>query len=62
MVETNNVKVINHSYGATKKEFYDYNEDSFFLDFLARKYGVINVFSAGNGARERYNKEYEDHP
>ncbi|WP_404924160.1 S8 family serine peptidase [Mesomycoplasma hyopneumoniae] len=62
MVETNNVRVINHSYGATKKEFYDYDEDSFFLDFLARKYGVINVFAAGNGAREYSDEEYEDHP
>ncbi|MDO6829570.1 S8 family serine peptidase [Mesomycoplasma ovipneumoniae] len=62
MVETNNVRVINHSYGATGKEFYDYKENAFFLDFLARKYGVINVFSAGNGAREYSDEEYEDHP
>ncbi|AJR12273.1 Subtilase family [Mesomycoplasma dispar] len=62
MVETNNVRVINHSYGATGKDFYDYKENAFFLDFLARKYGVINVFSAGNGAREYSDEEYEDHP
>ncbi|MDW2916155.1 S8 family serine peptidase [Mesomycoplasma ovipneumoniae] len=62
MVVTNNVRVINHSYGSTKKEFLDYNEDSFFLDFLARKYGVINVFAAGNGAREIYTPKHEDHP
>ncbi|MDW2893812.1 serine protease, partial [Mesomycoplasma ovipneumoniae] len=48
MVETNNVRVINHSYGAGTKEFYHYKENAFFLDFLARKYGVINVFAAGN--------------
>ncbi|AJR12277.1 Subtilase family [Mesomycoplasma dispar] len=62
MVETNNVRVINHSYGATGEDFYDYKEDAFFLDFLARKYGVINVFSAGNGAMERNNAEIVDHP
>ncbi|ATP59768.1 S8 family serine peptidase [Mesomycoplasma dispar] len=62
MVETNNVRVINHSYGGAGKDFYDYKEDAFFLDFLARKYGVINVFSAGNGAMERNDGKIVDHP
>ncbi len=62
MVETNNVRVINHSYGNGTKKFYDYKENAFFLDFLARKYGVINVFSAGNGAMEYSDEKYEDHP
>ncbi|XBE78271.1 S8 family serine peptidase [Mesomycoplasma ovipneumoniae] len=62
MVETNNVRVINHSYGDTGKDFYDYKENAFFLDFLARKYGVINVFSAGNGAMERNDGKIVDHP
>ncbi|MDW2921764.1 S8 family serine peptidase [Mesomycoplasma ovipneumoniae] len=47
---TNDVRVINHSYGNKLVDFKDYNENAYLLDFLARKYGVINVFAAGNGA------------
>ncbi|WNM13453.1 S8 family serine peptidase [Mesomycoplasma ovipneumoniae] len=47
---TNDVRVINHSYGNKLVDFKDYNENTYLLDFLARKYGVINVFAAGNGA------------
>ncbi|WP_341501083.1 S8 family serine peptidase [Mesomycoplasma ovipneumoniae] len=47
---TNDVRVINHSYGNKFVDFKDYNENTYLLDFLARKYGVINVFAAGNGA------------
>lgn len=52
MVGTKGVKVINHSYGNGKADFKDYNENTYLLDFLARKHGVINVFSAGNSADE----------
>ncbi|MDW2924991.1 S8 family serine peptidase [Mesomycoplasma ovipneumoniae] len=47
---TKDVRVINHSYGNKFVDFKDYNENAYLLDFLARKYGVINVFAAGNGA------------
>ncbi|WP_341493534.1 S8 family serine peptidase [Mesomycoplasma ovipneumoniae] len=47
---TKDVRVINHSYGNKFVDFKDYNENTYLLDFLARKYGVINVFAAGNGA------------
>ncbi|MEG7280153.1 S8 family serine peptidase [Mesomycoplasma ovipneumoniae str. Black Butte] len=47
---TKDVRVINHSYGNNLVDFKDYNENTYLLDFLARKYGVINVFAAGNGA------------
>ncbi|MDW2909917.1 S8 family serine peptidase [Mesomycoplasma ovipneumoniae] len=52
MVGTKCVKVINHSYGNGKADFKDYNENTYLVDFLARKHGVINVFSAGNSADE----------
>ncbi|WP_341490027.1 S8 family serine peptidase [Mesomycoplasma ovipneumoniae] len=52
MVVTKGVKVINHSYGNGNAHFVDYNENTYLLDFLARKYGVINVFAAGNSADE----------
>ncbi|WP_051619112.1 S8 family serine peptidase, partial [[Mycoplasma] collis] len=48
MVIENNVRVINHSYGAPEHYDKEYNEQAYFLDYIARKYGVINVFSAGN--------------
>ncbi|MDO6856315.1 S8 family serine peptidase [Mesomycoplasma ovipneumoniae] len=47
---TKDVRVINHSYGNKLVDFKHYNENAYLLDFLARKYGVINVFAAGNGA------------
>ncbi|UVO16289.1 S8 family serine peptidase [Mesomycoplasma ovipneumoniae] len=47
---TKDVRVINHSYGNKFVDFKDYNENAYLLDFLARKYGVIHVFAAGNGA------------
>ncbi|MDW2829663.1 S8 family serine peptidase [Mesomycoplasma ovipneumoniae] len=52
MVVTKGVRVINHSYGNGNEHFVDYNENTYLLDFLARKYGVINVFAAGNSADE----------
>lgn len=48
LVLKNNVKIINHSYGFTGDESL-YQEKSYYLDYLSRKYGVINVFSSGNG-------------
>ncbi|MDW2930396.1 S8 family serine peptidase [Mesomycoplasma ovipneumoniae] len=56
MVGTKGVKVINHSYGNKYADFKHYNENTYLLDFLARKYGVINVFSAGNGA-DKYGED-----
>ncbi|MGZ9797576.1 S8 family serine peptidase [Mycoplasma sp. 4013] len=43
------IRIINHSYGM-EKDWYNrfYSEESFLLDYLSRKYGVINVISAGN--------------
>ncbi|TDV24097.1 subtilase family protein [Mycoplasmopsis mustelae] len=44
------VRVINHSYGYNKDHpDYKYNENNFFLDYISRKYGVVNVFASGNG-------------
>ncbi|WP_069096733.1 S8 family serine peptidase [Mesomycoplasma ovipneumoniae] len=56
MVGTKGVKVINHSYGNRDAHFEDYDENTYLLDFLARKYGVINVFAAGNGADKNPSK------
>ncbi|WP_436358633.1 S8 family serine peptidase [Mycoplasma sp. 480] len=59
----NGVKIINHSYGVNyvnskgiptykntneilKKE--NYNNWAYYLDFISRKYGIINIFSSGN--------------
>ena len=52
MVLKNNVKFINYSYGFIVDHFFFYNDDSFFIDYILRKYGVVNVFVVGNG----YNK------
>ncbi|MGZ9755606.1 S8 family serine peptidase [Mycoplasma sp. 246B] len=44
------VRIINHSYGSGRdlsQRFY--GEESYIVDYLSRKYGVVNVFSAGNG-------------
>ncbi|MBY7705640.1 S8 family serine peptidase, partial [Vibrio harveyi] len=49
MVLENNVRVINHSYGSTSINPINYNDESFFIDYISRKYGVVNVFAAGNG-------------
>ncbi|MHA0261615.1 S8 family serine peptidase [Mesomycoplasma ovipneumoniae] len=64
---TKDVRVINHSYGNKFVDFKDYNENAYLLDFLARKYGVINVFAAGNGADKIDEDEFgknkaEDNP
>ncbi|MGZ9413906.1 S8 family serine peptidase [Mycoplasma sp. AC157] len=50
----NNVKIINHSYGSIN-DLLDskYDENNFFLDYISRKYGVVNVFSSGNGNENR---------
>lgn len=49
MVKEDEVKIINHSYtfGQIK-----YTEQAYFLDFLARKYGVIHVIAAGNESKK----------
>ncbi|MGZ9797151.1 S8 family serine peptidase [Mycoplasma sp. 4013] len=44
------IRVINHSYGSglnLREKLY--GEESYIVDYLSRKYGVVNVFSAGNG-------------
>ncbi|WP_371246372.1 S8 family serine peptidase [Mycoplasmopsis agassizii] len=50
------VKVINNSHAIEIKKdralrskiLYGYSEKAYYMDFIARKYGIINVFSAGN--------------
>ncbi|VEU59610.1 S8 family serine peptidase [Mesomycoplasma neurolyticum] len=60
MIE-NGVKVINHSYGLrTHSKENIYNEEAFFLDYIARKYGIINVFSAGNDHDKPNKNKYID--
>lgn len=59
MVINDGVRLINHSYGTSygeNGEFYkQYSENSYYLDYIARKYGVINVYSAGNdGHKENH--------
>ncbi|MGZ9797149.1 S8 family serine peptidase [Mycoplasma sp. 4013] len=50
MVIDKKIKIINHSYGSFNEEKYKYyDEESYILDYLSRKYGVLNVISAGNG-------------
>ncbi|QJB71046.1 S8 family serine peptidase [Mycoplasma sp. 1654_15] len=49
LVLDNNVRIINHSYGSAESYPIDYNDKSFFIDYIARRYGVVNVFSSGNG-------------
>ncbi|MGZ9755955.1 S8 family serine peptidase [Mycoplasma sp. 5912] len=54
MVKENGVRVINHSYGPEKDEYRrTYNENNLFLDYISRKYGVVNIFSSGNGNDEK---------
>ncbi|TDV23255.1 subtilisin family serine protease [Mycoplasmopsis mustelae] len=58
-VEKKGVRVINHSYGFSYDDpNYKYNENNLFLDYISRKYGVVNVFSSGNAndKREKYNE------
>ncbi|MGY6172336.1 S8 family serine peptidase [Candidatus Mycoplasma pogonae] len=53
MVIENGIRVINHSYGSNHDlNQVEYNEQSYFIDYLARKYGVVNVFASGNGHDE----------
>ncbi|PAK21764.1 hypothetical protein CJJ23_00260 [Mycoplasmopsis agassizii] len=50
------VNIINNSWGNKQYmetingqiNIYGYNEASYYLDFLARKYGIVSVWSAGN--------------
>ncbi|MGY6172088.1 S8 family serine peptidase [Candidatus Mycoplasma pogonae] len=62
MVIEHNVRVINHSYGSNDLDNQvDYDDSSFFIDYLASKYGVINVFAAGNGhAKPKERDEWID--
>ncbi|UUM19884.1 S8 family serine peptidase [Mycoplasma sp. 1578d] len=49
LVKNKKIKVINHSYGASndiKNRFYI--EKAYIVDYISRKYGVVNVFAAGN--------------
>ncbi|MGY6172022.1 S8 family serine peptidase [Candidatus Mycoplasma pogonae] len=49
----NGVKIINHSYGSREDlDNVEYGKDSYFLDYITRKYGIINVFAAGNGHKK----------
>ncbi|TDV24295.1 subtilase family protein [Mycoplasmopsis mustelae] len=49
MVKDKKLKLINHSYGKSDDTLYKlYDENSYVLDYLSRKYGVVNVFAAGN--------------
>ncbi|TDV24060.1 subtilase family protein [Mycoplasmopsis mustelae] len=46
----NGIKVVNHSYGEIDDLIGSkYNENNLLLDYYSRKYGMINVFSSGNG-------------
>ncbi|QJB71027.1 S8 family serine peptidase [Mycoplasma sp. 1654_15] len=49
MVIDNGVRVINHSYGSSNGFEVEYNDSSYFIDYISRKYGVLNIFAAGNG-------------
>ncbi|MGZ9414161.1 S8 family serine peptidase [Mycoplasma sp. 5370] len=63
----NGVKIINHSYGRIfykngqniYKDVNDflknqyYNDYSYYLDFITKKYGIINVFSSGNDGENK---------
>lgn len=48
------VRIINHSYAIGIGDNYDgrnysgYTEGSYFLDYISRRYGVINVIAPGN--------------
>lgn len=53
MIIDNGVRIINHSYGPNyngdKTNYYKLYEDkAYYLDYISRKYGVINFVSAGN--------------
>lgn len=51
------VRLINHSYGPDidiPRYYYDlYNGESYYLDYISRKYGVINFISAGNDGKNK---------
>ncbi|MGZ9756049.1 S8 family serine peptidase [Mycoplasma sp. 246B] len=54
MVKDKKVRVINHSYGYTIDDAHPiYNEKNLFLDYISRKYGVVNIFSSGNGNNKK---------
>ncbi|MGZ9797508.1 S8 family serine peptidase [Mycoplasma sp. 4013] len=54
MVKDKKVRVINHSYGYTIDDAHPiYNEKNLFLDYISRKYGVVNIFSLGNGNNKK---------
>ncbi|VEU63580.1 S8 family serine peptidase [Mycoplasmopsis bovirhinis] len=67
MVKQDGIKLINHSYGmyildnhgnvkkGMEKYTTDYSENAYFVDYISRKYGVINVFVAGNEGRHKNN-------
>ncbi|BBA22069.1 serine protease [Mycoplasmopsis bovirhinis] len=48
MILNEGIRIINHSYGPRRKDYEGYNDETYFLDYISRKYGVINVISAGN--------------
>ncbi|BBA22300.1 serine protease [Mycoplasmopsis bovirhinis] len=56
MVLEDGVRLINHSYGLkikNKKTYYTlYSDDSYYLDYISRKYGVINLISVGNDGND----------
>ncbi|WP_145981148.1 S8 family serine peptidase [Mycoplasmopsis bovirhinis] len=65
MVKDEGIRVINHSYGLSLyltdkngKKYISpeylkgYSENSYFLDYISRKYGVINVFGASNDGKD----------
>ncbi|WP_435128675.1 S8 family serine peptidase [Mycoplasma sp. 6243] len=59
MVKEKGVRVINHSYGMKyDDEWTKYDEDNLFLDYISRKYGVVNIFASGNG-NDKKEKENE---
>ncbi|UUM24867.1 S8 family serine peptidase [Mycoplasma sp. 3686d] len=58
LVRDNHVKIINHSYGYGLEYDWEhrfYDEKSYIVDYLSRKYGVVNVFASGNENGEYYN-------
>ncbi|MGZ9762302.1 S8 family serine peptidase [Mycoplasma sp. 394] len=59
MVKEKGVRIINHSYGMKYDNWWTtYDENNLFLDYISRKYGVVNIFSSGNG-NDQKEKENE---
>lgn len=59
MILDDGVRIINHSYGLDirKPGYYTlYDEDAYYLDYIARKYGVINFISAGNDGNKQHHQ------